>query len=142
MRKSPVDLTSATNSRAGMHGGEVAREHHAHLVGEDFLARDLSAQYENAQFVVDVKSTGLYLTDPVLVANGAKTDYWKTGHSYIKRRVSELNALVGFEKSGHYFFNKPIGYGYDDALISAFAICDMLDRNPINRCRTFAARCR
>ena len=94
------------------------------------LARDLSAQYEDAQFVVDVKSTGLYLTDPVLVANGAKTDYWKTGHSYIKRRVSELNALVGFEKSGHYFFNKPIGYGYDDAMISAFAICDMLDRNP------------
>ena len=94
------------------------------------LARDLSAQYPNAQFVVDVKSTGLFLTDPVLIANGAKTDYWKTGHSYIKRRANELQALVGFEKSGHYFFNPPIGRGYDDGLISALAICDMLDRNP------------
>ncbi|GBD47389.1 phosphomannomutase [Methylopila sp. Yamaguchi] len=94
------------------------------------LARDLSAIHPNAQFVVDVKSTGLFMTDPVLTAQGAKTDYWKTGHSYIKRRVNELNALVGFEKSGHYFFNKPIGYGYDDGLISALAICDMLDRNP------------
>tara|TARA_R110000824_G_scaffold366730_2_gene555586 strand:+ start:99659 stop:101158 length:1500 start_codon:yes stop_codon:yes gene_type:complete len=94
------------------------------------LARDLSAQYPNAQFVVDVKSTGLFLTDPVLIANGAKTDYWKTGHSYIKRRAHELNALVGFEKSGHYFFNPPIGRGYDDGLVSAIAICDMLDRNP------------
>jgi phosphomannomutase/phosphoglucomutase len=93
------------------------------------LARDLSAQHPNAQFVVDVKSTGLFLTDPVLIANGAKTDYWKTGHSYIKRRAHELNALVGFEKSGHYFFNPPIGRGYDDGLVSAIAICDMLDRN-------------
>ncbi|WP_420561321.1 phosphomannomutase/phosphoglucomutase [Tepidicaulis sp.] len=94
------------------------------------LARDLSAQYPDAQFVVDVKSTGLFMTDPVLLKNGAKTDYWKTGHSYIKRRSHELSALVGFEKSGHYFFNRPIGRGYDDGLVSAIAICDMLDRNP------------
>lgn len=94
------------------------------------LARDLSEQYENAQFVVDVKSTGLYHTDPVLQANGAKTDYYKTGHSYIKRRVNDLQALVGFEKSGHYFFNAPIGRGYDDGLVSAIAILQMLDRNP------------
>jgi len=94
------------------------------------LARDLSKQYKNAQFVVDVKSTGLFNTDPVLNANGAKTDYYKTGHSYIKRRVNDLNALVGFEKSGHYFFNAPIGRGYDDGLVSAIAILQMLDRNP------------
>lgn len=94
------------------------------------LARHLSSLHEGARFVVDVKSTGLFMTDPELIANGATTDYWKTGHSYIKRRVSELGALAGFEKSGHYFFNKPIGLGYDDALVSAFAICDMLDRNP------------
>ena len=94
------------------------------------LARDLSALHPNATFVVDVKSTGLFATDPVLVANGVKADYWKTGHSYIKRRVNALNALAGFEKSGHYFFNQPIGRGYDDGLVSALAILDMLDRNP------------
>ena len=94
------------------------------------LARDLSAEFENAQFVADVKSTGLYATDPVLIANGAKTDYWKTGHSYIKRRSKEIGALVGFEKSGHYFFNEPIGRGYDDGILSAIAILQMLDRNP------------
>ena len=94
------------------------------------LARDLSAVHSNKQFVVDVKSTGLYHTDPVLQANGAKTDYYKTGHSYIKRRVHDLNALVGFEKSGHYFFNAPIGRGYDCGLVSAVAILQMLDRNP------------
>jgi phosphomannomutase/phosphoglucomutase len=94
------------------------------------LARDMSARQRNATFVVDVKSTGLFMTDPVLAANGAKTDYWKTGHSYMKRRVNEIGALAGFEKSGHFFFNKPLGRGYDDGLIFALAVCDMLERNP------------
>jgi phosphomannomutase/phosphoglucomutase len=97
------------------------------------LARDLSAQYRGSTFVVDVKSTGLFLTDPVLKQNGVKADFWKTGHSYIKRRVAERKALAGFEKSGHFFFNPPIGRGYDDGLVAALAICDMLDRNPGKR---------
>ena len=83
-----------------------------------------------ASVVVDVKSTGLFQTDPVLKENGAKTTYWKTGHSYIKRYSHETGALVGFEKSGHFFFNPPIGRGYDDGLVAAIAVLDMLDRNP------------
>ena len=94
------------------------------------LARDISALYPNSTFVVDVKSTGLFNTDAVLTANGAKTDYWKTGHSYLKRRVAELGAIAGFEKSGHFFFNPPIGRGYDDGIVTAIAVCQMLDRNP------------
>ncbi|WP_353256331.1 phosphomannomutase/phosphoglucomutase [Hyphomonas sp.] len=94
------------------------------------LARDLSKNYPNATFVVDVKSTGLYKTDPVLKANGAAVDYYKTGHSYIKRRTNELGALAGFEKSGHFFFRPPIGLGYDDGLVAAKAVLEMLDRNP------------
>ena len=94
------------------------------------LARDMSAITKNAQFVVDVKSTGLFVTDPILQKQGATTTYWKTGHSYMKRRTNELKALAGFEKSGHFFFNAPLGRGYDDGLISAIAICEMLDRAP------------
>jgi phosphomannomutase/phosphoglucomutase len=92
------------------------------------VARDLSARHANAKFVVDVKSTGIYEIDPVLKANGVTVDYWKTGHSYIKRRTTELNALAGFEKSGHYFFRPPIGNGYDDGIVAAIAILEMLDR--------------
>jgi len=94
------------------------------------LARDLSTLHPGSTFVVDVKSTGLFVTDPVLKQNGVKADYWKTGHSHIKRRSRDLKALAGFEKSGHYFFNAPVGRGYDDGLVSAIAILDMLDRNP------------
>ena len=94
------------------------------------LARDLAPLHPGATFVVDVKSTGLYATDPVLAAHGATTVYWKTGHSYIKRKTAELGALAGFEKSGHFFFNTPLGRGYDCGLAAAAAILAMLDRNP------------
>ena len=94
------------------------------------LARDLSALHRGATFVADVKSTGLFATDPVLIENGARTLYWKTGHSYMKRYTHEQKALVGFEKSGHFFFQPPLGRGYDDGLVSAIAVLDMLDRNP------------
>ncbi len=105
------------------------REIFADRVGV-MIARDLSAIHKDARFVVDVKSTGLFATDPVLIANGAKTAYWKTGHSYIKRYNHQHGTLVGFEKSGHFFFNTPLGRGYDDGLVSAIAVLDMLDRAP------------
>src|ERR1700741_1198846 len=94
------------------------------------LARELSVNHKGAQFVADVKSTGLFMTDPVLIKNGAKTDYWKTGHSYMKRRTRGLCPLAGCERSGLFFFTEPFGRGYDDGLIFALAVCDMLDRNP------------
>lgn len=94
------------------------------------VARDLAAKHPGAKFVADVKSTGLFLTDPVLQELGAQTAYWKTGHSYMKRHTVETGALAGFEKSGHFFFNPPIGRGYDDGVVTALAICDMLEDNP------------
>tara|TARA_Y100000590_G_scaffold171170_1_gene195801 strand:- start:1255 stop:2709 length:1455 start_codon:yes stop_codon:yes gene_type:complete len=90
------------------------------------IARNLSQNNNNAIFVVDVKSTGLYTSDKILLKNNCKTIYWKTGHSHIKRKVNKENALAGFEKSGHFFFNKPIGYGYDDGINSAIQICHLL----------------
>lgn len=94
------------------------------------LARDLSKLYPNATFVADVKSTGLFASDPVLIKNGVTADYWKTGHSHMKRRVKELGALAGFEKSGHYFLAEPIGRGYDCGMRVAVEICKLMDRNP------------
>ncbi|WP_339948975.1 phosphomannomutase/phosphoglucomutase [uncultured Albimonas sp.] len=94
------------------------------------LARDLAPMHPGATFVADVKSTGLFASDPVLKAHGIKADYWKTGHSHMKRRVKELGALAGFEKSGHYFLAEPIGRGYDCGMRVAVEICKALDRNP------------
>ena len=91
------------------------------------IARNLSAQYKESKFIVDVKSTGLYKQDDVQKKNNCETIYWKTGHSHIKRKVNLEKALAGFEKSGHFFFNQPLGYGYDDGINSAIQICHLLD---------------
>ncbi len=91
------------------------------------IARNLSVKNKNSKFIVDVKSTGLYSTDQILKDNNCKTIYWKTGHSHIKRKVNKEKALAGFEKSGHFFFNNPLGYGYDDGINSAIHICHLLD---------------
>ncbi|WP_299648555.1 phosphomannomutase/phosphoglucomutase [uncultured Tateyamaria sp.] len=94
------------------------------------MARDLSKLHPNATFVADVKSTGLFASDPELQANGVTADYWKTGHSHMKRRVKELGALAGFEKSGHYFLAEPVGRGYDCGMRVAVELCKLMDRNP------------
>ena len=91
------------------------------------IARNLSSKYKGSKFIVDVKSTGLFKTDKVLQNNNCKTVYWKTGHSHIKRKVNVEKALAGFEKSGHFFFNTPLGYGYDDGINSAIQVCHLLD---------------
>ena len=91
------------------------------------IARNLSSKHNNSKFVVDVKSTGLYSKDKILLENNCETIYWKTGHSHIKRKVNTEKALAGFEKSGHFFFNQPLGYGYDDGINSAIHVCHLLD---------------
>ncbi len=91
------------------------------------IARNISNQHKNSKFVVDVKSTGLFMNDEILNKNNCKTIYWKTGHSYIKRKVNEEKAIAGFEKSGHFFFNQPLGYGFDDGINSAIQVCNLLD---------------
>ena len=90
------------------------------------IARNLASKHNNSKFIVDVKSTGLYSKDKVLLKNQCKTIYWKTGHSHIKRKVNLENALAGFEKSGHFFFNQPLGFGYDDGINSAIQVCHLL----------------
>jgi phosphomannomutase/phosphoglucomutase len=92
------------------------------------LARDLARDRTGSIFVADVKSTGLFATDPILRDLGARTDYWKTGHSHIKRRMRDIGALAGFEKSGHYFLAPPVGRGYDCGMRAAIEICRLLDR--------------
>ena len=91
------------------------------------IARNLSHKHKNSKFVVDVKSTGLYTKDKILLENNCETIYWKTGHSHIKRKVNTEKALAGFEKSGHFFFNQPLGYGYDDGINSAIQVCHLLE---------------
>jgi phosphomannomutase / phosphoglucomutase len=94
------------------------------------VARWLCRKETGRPIVIDVKSTGLFYSDPVLRGAGANVITWKTGHSYIKAKVAEADALAGFEKSGHWFFNRPFGKGYDDALASTLYLLRLLSESP------------
>jgi len=50
---------------------------------------------------------------------------WKTGHSYIKSKLSEEKAALAGEMSGHVFFSQDY-YGYDDALFTALKLLEYL----------------
>jgi len=91
------------------------------------IAQNLSKKYNGSKFIVDVKSTSLYAKDKILLKNNCETIYWKTGHSHIKRKVKSEKALAGFEKSGHFFFSQPLGYGYDDGINSSIHVCHLLN---------------
>lgn len=63
------------------------------------MARWVCPANPGRSVVIDVKSTGLFYDDPILRASNAQVITWKTGHSYIKAKVAEANALAGFKKA-------------------------------------------
>ena len=131
VRSSGADLAlgfDGDGDRIGVVGND-GEEIFADKVGV-ILARDLAKMYPGATIVADIKSTGLFASDPELRARGVVADYWKTGHSHMKRRIQDIGALAGFEKSGHYYFAEPLGRGYDCGLRAAVEICKLMDRNP------------
>ena len=130
VKKNKADIGFAFDGDGDRLGvvNEIGNEIFSDKIGL-LIARNLSTHHKNSKFIVDIKSTGLFKTDAVLKKNSCETIYWKTGHSYIKRKVNEEKALAGFEKSGHFFFNKPLGLGYDDGILSAIQVCNLLDEN-------------
>ena len=58
---------------------------------------------------------------------GGNPIMWKTGHSLIKQKMSELQCKFGGEMSGHIFFADDY-YGYDDALYVAARLVQLLSR--------------
>lgn len=81
------------------------------------IAKMLERKLGPTTFVVDVKSTSLFSTQLE-----SRVVWEKTGHSYVKAAVARENATAGFERSGHFMFNPPLGRGYDDACVATLAL--------------------
>jgi phosphomannomutase/phosphoglucomutase len=82
------------------------------------IAKHLETEFGTERpIVIDVKSTSLFESELETSIVWAKT-----GHSYVKATVAQTNALAGFERSGHFFFQSPLGRGYDDASVAALAL--------------------
>ncbi len=61
----------------------------------------------------------------VIVENGGTPIMWRTGHSFIKSKISEEKAAFGGELSGHFFFNDN-AYGHDDGAYAALRLMEYL----------------
>ena len=80
------------------------------------LAIDVLSRNKGSSIIYDVKCTQ-YLKS-IIESNHGKAIMWKTGHSFIKQKMNEINAPLAGEMSGHIFF-KERWYGFDDALYTA-----------------------
>ena len=92
------------------------------------LAEDLLRKKSKGSIVFDVKcSTNL---EKVIKNFNGTPIMSRTGHSYIKSKIIETNALLGGEMSGHIFFNDD-WYGFDDAIYSALRMIEVLSKNKL-----------
>ena len=89
------------------------------------FARDVIGRYPETDIVFDVKSTRRLGS---LISNyGGHPIMWKTGHSNIRRKISETGAPLGGEFSGHLFFNDR-WFGFDDGLYAAARLIEIIDQ--------------
>jgi phosphomannomutase/phosphoglucomutase len=89
------------------------------------LARPLLARHPGACIVFDVKCSQSLLDD--ISAHGGIPVMSRTGHSFIKAKSKETNALLAGERSGHIFFRQGY-YGFDDAVFAALKFLEFLSR--------------
>jgi phosphomannomutase/phosphoglucomutase len=89
------------------------------------FAADVLRRCPGAEIIYDVKSTRNL--DAWIRARGGRPVMWKTGHSFIKKKLQETGAPLAGEMSGHIFF-KERWYGFDDGLYVGARLLEILSR--------------
>jgi len=89
------------------------------------FARDVLADHPGASVISEVKSSDRLYKD--IETHGGKAIMWKTGHSLIKNKMKETEALLAGEMSGHMFFADRY-YGYDDAIYASCRLLEILSK--------------
>jgi len=80
------------------------------------FSRDILSRHPGAKIIFEVKCSQNLEQD--IAKHGGKPIMWKTGHSLIKKKMKEENALLAGEMSGHIFFADEY-FGYDDAIYAS-----------------------
>ncbi len=90
------------------------------------FSRDILPSNPGASVISEVKASKL-LYDEVKNLGGHPI-MWKTGHSLIKKKIKQENALLAGEMSGHIFFADRY-FGFDDAIYSSARLLEILSRS-------------
>jgi phosphomannomutase/phosphoglucomutase len=89
------------------------------------FAMDILPDNPGAKVVYDVKSSH-HLARVITAAQGIPV-MCKSGHSYVKQKLRETDALLGGEYSAHIFF-KHRWYGFDDGMYAAARFLELMDK--------------
>ncbi len=88
-------------------------------------AREILKELPGATIISEVKASQSLYND--ITARGGRGIMWKTGHSLIKAKMKEENAVLAGEMSGHMFFEHRY-FGFDDAVYAACRLLEILSK--------------
>lgn len=97
--------------------------------------RDILPRHPGAHIPFDVKCTSHLASE--ITKLGGIPEMGRTGHALLKARVKELNAPMGGELSGHFFFQER-WYGFDDGIYAGARLLEILAKDPRPSSEIFA----
>ena len=87
------------------------------------LAKDHLSRNKDMPVVFTVSNSGALETE--IAKWGGKPVMCKVGHSFVEHAMTEHNALLGGEQSGHFFCGEDY-YGFDDALMTTLRLIKII----------------
>ncbi len=87
------------------------------------LSREVLKQNKGAKIIGDVKCSQLMFDD--IKKHGGIPIMWKTGHSLIKQKMKNEQAILAGEFSGHIFIADRY-FGYDDAIYTTMRLVEII----------------
>ncbi len=105
-------------------------DNEGNIIWGDYLmiifTRDIFKERKGAYFVSEVKCSKNLYED--IEKHGGIPIMWKAGHSLIKQKMKEVNAVLGGEMSGHMFFADKF-FGFDDAIYSSLRLLEIMGKD-------------
>lgn len=101
-------------------GNTLLNDHLIMLFGADILNK-----LPNSVIIADVKTSQIVFDE--IKKQGGIPIMHRTGHSYIKEKMKETNAVFAGEMSGHLFFSD-LYYGFDDGIYAACRFIELMTR--------------
>jgi len=90
------------------------------------FSREILSREKKVKIILEVKCSQALVED--IKRNGGIPIMYRTGHSFIKKKMREENAILAGEMSGHFFFSDNY-YGYDDAIFASARMLQIISNS-------------
>ncbi len=131
-RKQIIELVKKENADIGIiFDGDADRvmfiDDNGNFIQPDLIIALLASYYKDRKpfnVLYDIrtsKSVDLFLKNI-----GAQTFMWKVGHAFAKRKLKEIDGIVGGELAGHYYYKD--FYFCDSGILTALIVLNMVQR--------------